>query len=283
LTSKVVLEVASGKTIDTKDTVPPINTRSEHVTISRAGIQSSGLFPGLRIEEELLRRGDLVVVNSVPQGKFDAECIALALVPYFSSYGSITFDAWSMGVPVLHEAMRLARKLEVAARLTMVLRDPIATVHDLKPLMRAGGSIAPLLSGKKLPGWIGEKILFVDTYPDGEQLTDEEATEQREHVKRSREYSPGYFFSEYEWLRRFPGPRAESLQGIESVALKSMHDKLLRDSAIESWKIAFGLNGYILPVLPVDGKAHCDAFHSPHVWTARTADAYDKLGIHPLY
>lgn len=283
MTSKVVLNVASGKTIDTKDTVPPINIRSEHVTISRAGIQSSGLFPGLRIEEELLRRGDLVVVNSVPQGKFDAECIALALVPYFSSYGSITFDAWSMGVPVLHEAMRLARKLEVAARLTTVLRDPIATVYDLAPLMRSSMSIAPLLSGRKLPGWVGEKLLFADTYPDGEQLTDEEAAERKEHVKRSREYPPGYFFSECEWLRRYPGPRAESLRGIEGVALKSVHDKLLRESAIESWKIAFQLNGYALPVFPVEGKAHCDAFHSPGAWTTRTADAYDKLGIHPLY
>jgi hypothetical protein len=287
VTKKIVLEVSHSGGISRERTedATPINTRARHLTIYRAGIQSSRLFPGLQTERELLRRGDLLIVNSTPEGEFDDEDICLAIVPYLRRcYASITFYGSSMGVPVLYKAMLFAKKftkrLDIPPRITMVLADPIATTDDLAPWMRVGGrAMARLLSGRNLPSWFGEKILFGGSYPEGETLTKEEATLLAQHEHASLHYPPSYWITEFLWLCDFPGPDPRQLEGIDAVALKSKYDDLLRPSAIKAWDIAFGLNGRVLRVLEIMGKAHCDMMQSPRAWADGTTKAYDMLGI----
>lgn len=287
MTTKIILEVShnGGVTRTQTEEVTPIDTQARHLTIYRAGIQSSGLFPGPQTERELLRRGDLLIVNSTPEGEFNDEDICWALVPYLRrGYASMTFYGGSMGVPVLYRAMLFAKELtktlDIIPRMTMVLADPIATTKDLALWMRVGGrAIARLLSGRKLPSWFGEKILFRGSYPKGEVLTKEEATLLAKHEHASLHYPAEYWITEFLWLCGFLGPDHRQLQGIDAVVLKSKYDKLLRPSAIKAWVTAFGLNDRILWVLEIMGKAHCDMMQSPHVWADATSEAYDELGI----
>lgn len=287
MTKKIVLWVShnGGPSRETTEDASSIDTRARHLTIFRAGIQSSGAYPGPQTERELLKRGDLLIINSIPEGTFSDEDLWFALAPYLRRcYASITFDARSMGVPVLYMMMRLARKftatLDITPRITMVLGDPIATTEDLPLWMQVAGRAATkLLSEKKLPDWVGEKILFAGSYPEGETLTNEEAALLKQHEYDSLHYPPTYWMTEFRWLCNFAGPDHRQLEGIEAVALKSRNDALVRPSAVKTWSIAFGLNGTIMPILEIAGKAHCDMMQCPGVWAAGTAKAYDELGI----
>lgn len=259
----------------------------KHLTVFLDGIQSSGFRPGFGVQNLLLQRGDLLIINYPLSRGFDSQQVVRNAMEVILKYRQVTLVGVSMGGLLAHDIKAAIDAQPDGTRKPTVRLILVSAPSGAKRLAdEKGARLVMRVPAVPTPKWLrrlwfnefrGFKLRMPAYAND---LTKWEKRRLENHCKRSAVYPIGPWLRQLRYIVQHPGPSAKVLRGVPTAFLWSPEDEVVSIDAGDDWKRVVGEASF--HERPVPSAAHTDMLEFPAAWTDAFEWALKELDIQPL-